>query len=54
MPTSDSAYYRLRAETELELARRAASPEAAAAHRELAIAYLSRVGGKREAAPEQL
>jgi hypothetical protein len=54
MSKQDTAYYRQRAETELELARCATSPEAAAAHRELASAYLTRAGGKEEPALAQI
>jgi hypothetical protein len=53
MSKSDAAYYRQRAETELELACNTTCPEAAAAHRELASAYLARASGKREPALAQ-
>lgn len=44
MSNDDLTYYRDRAETEIELATRATHPDAAAAHTQLAAAYLERVG----------
>ena len=43
MSNDDLSYYRHRAETESNLATRAAHPEAAAAHTQLATAYLKRL-----------
>ena len=54
MPLNDADYYRQRAEAELELARRASHPDAVAAHRELASAYLGRASAKDERTPAEL
>lgn len=43
MSDEDVGYYRRRAETELEHAQQAKSPEVVAAHYQLAEAYLERV-----------
>lgn len=45
MSSDDIEYYRGRAETELEMARRAENPMAAQAHNMLAGFYLDRVHG---------
>lgn len=44
MIANDRNYLSLRAEVEFDRARRASHPKAAAAHRQLAQAYLDRVG----------
>ena len=44
MAHDDLDYYRTRAAVEREQARKAASPEANNAHRQLADAYLRRIG----------
>ena len=41
-------YLQRRAETELEMAQRSGSPEATAAHYQLAEAYLERIEAERE------
>jgi hypothetical protein len=45
MSTSDVNYYQMRAEAEIELARRARHRRAVQAHYELASAYLDRIHG---------
>ena len=44
MVIDDLNYFRNRAAVEREQARRAASPEANCAHRQLAAAYMRRIG----------
>ncbi|MFL0419511.1 hypothetical protein ACH0CP_18575 [Sphingomonas sp. 179-I 2A4 NHS] len=43
MSDDDLSYYRRRAETELEQAQQARSPQVVAAHSQLAEAYLERI-----------
>ena len=49
MPDDDATYYRRRAETELEKAQQATSPEIVRAHFELANAYLERIAAAESA-----
>ena len=50
MPQEELDYLQRRAEAELEMAQRSESPEATAAHYQLAEAYLDRVEAQKEAA----
>lgn len=49
VPDDDVTYYRRRAETELEKAQQATSPEIVRAHFELANAYLERIAAAESA-----
>ena len=50
LPQEELDYLQGRAEAELEMAQRCESPEATAAHYQLAEAYLERIGAQMEAA----
>lgn len=50
MVGGDPDYYERRAETEIEMAQRAASSEAVQAHYELAAAYLDKIYGEAPSA----
>ena len=49
-PQEELDYLQRRAEDELEMAQRCESPEATAAHYQLAEAYLERIGAHKESA----
>ena len=53
MPQEDLDYLQRRAESELEMAQQSESPEATAAHYQLAEAYLERIEAQKEPAKDE-